>query len=166
MKKRKCEQLNRSCDEIVLNVGGTFFSTCRVTLSNAPNSMLFARFAKSSFHPSSFFIDRDPTLFRHVLNWLRSRQLDHAVNSINLLRDLQVEAAYYCIAELEKAISVRISLLQSRRVHAFNDRFIVERDSKTAFQVFKQIKMRIGQPIRMKSFQAFKEGGIIVLIGL
>ena len=64
-------------DEIVsLNVGGTLFATSRQTLMKHPDSML-ARMCNTEVpvvkDPSgAYFIDRDPTLFRLILNYLRS----------------------------------------------------------------------------------------------
>jgi hypothetical protein len=107
MKKRKCGLLTGDCDEIILNIGGTKFSTCRITLKNAPKSVLFARFCTTSFKSSSLFIDRDPTLFRHILNWLRSKKLDSVLDTISELRDLETEADFFCLIDLKDAILKR-----------------------------------------------------------
>ena len=51
-----------------LNVGGTVFETRRETLQN--KSSFFAGF-ETSAETETIFIDRDPTHFRHILNYLR-----------------------------------------------------------------------------------------------
>ncbi len=60
---------------IHLNVGGQRFSTYRSTLIKYKDSMLYAMFAGSfpiqSESDGSYFIDRDPTHFRTILNYLR-----------------------------------------------------------------------------------------------
>ena len=108
MKKRKRDEVKNSCDEIVLNVGGTRFSTCLVTLNNAPESQLSKRFDVYADPSAPAFIDRDPTLFRHILNWLRSQHLDQCVNTIESLKDLKCEADFFCIKDLVMAIDSRI----------------------------------------------------------
>lgn len=115
MKKRKIE-LTHSCDEIILNVGGTAFSTCLVTLQNAPDSMLFTRFVSNKFREPVLFIDRDPTLFRHILNWLRSKHLDRVLNTVAVLSDLLIEARFFCLMYLEHRIVKRISMLEKSSV--------------------------------------------------
>ena len=61
---------------VKLNVGGQHFTTSVQTLKKDPNSMLAAMFSgKFEMKPSedgSFFIDRDGTYFRFILNYLRN----------------------------------------------------------------------------------------------
>ena len=70
------EEQNKMRDSIVkLCVGGTSFVTSLSTLQNDPGSLLAVMF--SGRHPihkmedGAVFIDRDPTHFRHILNYLR-----------------------------------------------------------------------------------------------
>ena len=62
-----------------LDVGGQHFTTTVQTLTKDPNSMLAAMFSgKFEMKPSedgSFFIDRDGTHFRFILNFLRTGKL-------------------------------------------------------------------------------------------
>ena len=64
---------------VKLNVGGHLFTTSVQTLTKDPNSMLAALFSgKFEMKPSeedTFFIDRDGTHFRFILNYLRSGEL-------------------------------------------------------------------------------------------
>merc|ERR1711992_111729 len=95
-------------DEIVsLNVGGTLFATSRHTLMKHPDSML-ARMCNTEVpvvkDPSgAYFIDRDPTLFRLILNYLRSGFLSEKTRNCDL-EELAVEADYYGLDELIKVI--------------------------------------------------------------
>jgi hypothetical protein len=62
---------------IDLNVGGQLFSTSLTTLLSEPNSILAAMFSGRFETPKDnngcVFLDRDPTYFRDILNWLRNR---------------------------------------------------------------------------------------------
>ena len=64
---------------VKLNVGGHYFTTSLQTLTKDPDSMLAAMFSgKFEMRPSedgAFFIDRDGTHFRFILNYLRSGKL-------------------------------------------------------------------------------------------
>ena len=60
---------------IKLNIGGEFFTTSIETVTSEEDSMLAAmfsgRFELVSGADGSFFIDRDGTHFRHILNYHR-----------------------------------------------------------------------------------------------
>ena len=64
---------------VKLNVGGHYFTTSLQTLTKDPNSMLAAMFSgKFEMEPrgdGAFFIDRDGTHFRFILNYLRTGKL-------------------------------------------------------------------------------------------
>ena len=53
---------------VYLNVGGVFFATSRDTLRES-DSFFSGLVQNECCH--EYFVDRDPTHFRHVLNWLR-----------------------------------------------------------------------------------------------
>uniref|UniRef100_A0A3Q3VLB4 BTB/POZ domain-containing protein KCTD3 n=1 Tax=Mola mola TaxID=94237 RepID=A0A3Q3VLB4_MOLML len=74
-------------DIIQLNVGGTRFSTSRQTLMWIPDS----------FFSRLIFIDRDPTAFAPILNFLRTKELDLRGVNISVLRH---EAEFYGITPL------------------------------------------------------------------
>ena len=61
---------------VKLNVGGQYFTTSRQT---DPNSMLAAMFSGrhriETTGDGTFFIDRDGTYFRFILNYLRNGEL-------------------------------------------------------------------------------------------
>ena len=88
---------------IVLDVGGTHFSTSRSTLIKHPESMLGVMFSgrhdleTMQCKDGSFFIDRDGTHFRHILNYLRDGEeaIESIPNSPDVLLDLFHEAKFY-----------------------------------------------------------------------
>ena len=93
--------------QIKLDVGGKHFTTSLSTLTREQDSMLAVMFSgRYELTPNSkgaYFIDRDGTHFRYVLNFLRDGEvylpIDHGV-LVELLR----EADYYQLSRLSKAI--------------------------------------------------------------
>jgi len=85
---------------VKLNVGGHHFTTSVQTLTKDPNSMLAAMFSgKFEMKPSeedTFFIDRDGTHFRFILNYLRSGELV-LPEGATCHKELEAEAKFYQI---------------------------------------------------------------------
>ena len=83
-----------------LNIGGQFFTTSLETMKKDPGSMLHAmfsgRFDTKPAEDGSYFIDRDGTHFRYILNYLRSGQLVVPEDKI-VRRELLTEAEFYQI---------------------------------------------------------------------
>lgn len=94
-----------SGDIIHLNIGGKRFSTSRETLTWVPDtfftSLLSGRIPTLRDESGAIFIDRDPSLFSIILNYLRTRDLNVVVVDINALRH---EAEFYGIAPLVKRL--------------------------------------------------------------
>eukprot|EP01083_Nonionella_stella_P088489 246630_1 len=103
-------------NRIIINVGGSSYETTLNTLSADQSSMLSAmfsgRFKIERDENGSIFIDRDPTHFRHILNFLRDgidylkhggllQQPDAIVN------ELLQEAKYYNIRPLVDYIQLQ-----------------------------------------------------------
>ena len=72
-------------DLVHLNVGGHRFSTSKRTLlSGLPNeetfftSLLSGRIASNVDETGAYFIDRDPTLFKQILNYMRTTTVTFA----------------------------------------------------------------------------------------
>ena len=90
---------------VKLNVGGHYFTTSRQTLTRDPNSMLAAMFSgKFEMKPhedGTFFIDRDGTHFRFILNYLRTGKLTSPEGEA-ALKELQEEAEFYQIEGLRE----------------------------------------------------------------
>jgi len=83
-----------------LNVGGHHFTTSVQTLTKDPNTMLAAMFSgKFEMKPcedGAFFIDRDGTHFRFILNYLRTGKLT-LPEGATFLKELLEEAEFYQI---------------------------------------------------------------------
>ena len=97
---------------IGLNIGGQIFeTTVEILTSKDPYSILAAicrtvPVIKPNEH-GLFFFDRDWWLFRHIIAFLRSNTLP---NELETLKELYVEASYYRLESLQKAIeSIPIS---------------------------------------------------------
>ena len=101
--KKKWEEENMLMDRkfvfngprIVLDVGGVHYSTSCSTLTKYPESMLGIMFSgrhdlsTMQCEDGSFFIDRDGTHFRHILNYLRDGE--EAVESFPKSADVLLE---------------------------------------------------------------------------
>ena len=87
---------------VKLNVGGKPFVTTVQTLAKDPNSMLAAMISGCLFvdfqpyEDGSFFIDRDGTYFRFILNYLRDGKLI-LPEGATFLTELKAEATFYRI---------------------------------------------------------------------
>ena len=96
---KKLEHVHFS-STVNLNVGGHVFKTSVQTLTKDPNSMLAAMFSgKFEMKPSkdgSFFIDRDGTHLRFILNYLRTGKLTLPEGE-TFLKELEEEAEFYQI---------------------------------------------------------------------
>ncbi len=90
----------------MFNVGGQIFETTAGVLTREPFSVLAAYCRVSPIMPCEptsgvFFIERDWWLFRHILTYLRSNVLP---NEFETLKELYLEAAFYRLEGLQKAI--------------------------------------------------------------
>ena len=98
-------------DVVFLNVGGCYYVTRRSTLTRS--NSFFSGLA-STTDETELFVDRDPTHFRHILNWLRG--VRYLPEDDTLLRELSWEADYYALTDMREAITRskrRYSLLQN-----------------------------------------------------
>jgi hypothetical protein len=99
MKPNNDESMN-SNDIIEFNVGGCQYTTSKTTIISYPDSML--SLMVNGLIPSAtdkkkrIFIDRDGPLFRHILNFLRDKQLN-LPDSFTEYAQLRQEADFYRI---------------------------------------------------------------------
>eukprot|EP00727_Mastigamoeba_balamuthi_P007697 m51a1_g3548 putative fanconi anemia group m protein (1619) ;mRNA; r:997641-1008800 len=100
-------------DWVRLNVGGTVFCTTRATLCVDKGSMLAKMFQSGSAFVSSemdetgaFLLDRDPTYFRPLLNFLRTGRLtlDPDINPDGVL----VEAEFFQVRALIERLQTEL----------------------------------------------------------
>ncbi len=95
---------------VMLDIGGKRFKTAISTLTNEPNSMLAAMFSGRGFKmepddTGAYFIDRDGSHFRHILNYLRGA-FDPSSLSDSVKKELVVEAEFFSLEKLVKLIKV------------------------------------------------------------
>ncbi|KAJ1428873.1 BTB/POZ protein [Ochromonadaceae sp. CCMP2298] len=87
-----------------LDVGGVRFRTSLTTLCRFPETMIGCMFSGRHAMPlgkdEHFFIDRDGTHFRHILNFLRAPEGYKVEVGGADLRELQRECEYYGIDQL------------------------------------------------------------------
>ncbi|XP_068766206.1 SH3KBP1-binding protein 1 isoform X1 [Struthio camelus] len=99
---------------VQLNVGGKRFSTSRQTLTwisdSFFSSLLSGRISTLKDETGAIFIDRDPTVFAPILNFLRTKELDPRGVSISLLLH---EAEFYGITPLVRRLQLREELDRS-----------------------------------------------------
>ena len=100
-------QSQGSSEIINLNVGGTKFSTSRQTLTQIPDTfftgLLSGRIMTFRDDSGAIFIDRDPVLFRIILNYLRTRSLP--LEEVKL-KELRHEAEFYGLAPLVRKLTL------------------------------------------------------------
>ncbi|KAI9492550.1 hypothetical protein BDB00DRAFT_827923 [Zychaea mexicana] len=91
-------------EKVKLNVGGQQFVTSRTTLTRDPNSLLANLFyTQEPDEDGSYFLDRDSTYFRLVLNYLRDLKIpQNALDDPRIMDELMQEAQYYRINDLLK----------------------------------------------------------------
>lgn len=88
---------------VPLNVGGKIYTASLTTLTRYPKTMLAAMFSGrlpvETDANGNYFIDRDGKLFRFVLNFLRSSQLN-LPSGFDEFEQLKQEADFYQIKDL------------------------------------------------------------------
>jgi hypothetical protein len=98
----------QSSGKVLLNVGGTLFTTTVTTLTKCPDSMFTAMFSGryqiEKDEQQAIFIDRDPTHFRHILNFLRDNCLTDNMKAPTVISELKAEAKYYQLQTLIDAL--------------------------------------------------------------
>lgn len=110
------DKKNQIEEVVELNVGGVLFTTTLSTLTKDKNSifpkMFSGKFGLLKDKNDRYIIDRDGSLFKHILNYLR----DNTIRSISELDNSSIiqllqESSYFGLAELEKQLS---KLLKSK----------------------------------------------------
>ena len=108
-------------DMVVLNVGGTRFETTKQTLCTYPDSMLAKMMDPNSlfFQDDEAFIDRDPTCFASILNYLRMGSIAVAHENNKYRELLALEAEFYGLplpAAMDDATEARIAAAEQHIV--------------------------------------------------
>ena len=105
-------------DRIVhLCVGGCYFATRRTTLLESRS--FFAGALRAHAECSELFVDRDPTHFRHILNWLRG--VRHVPEDAATQQELMWEADYYCMPDLSAHLASAGGVSLHREIAGVHD---------------------------------------------
>jgi len=101
---------------ITLNVSGEKFITKRKTLHECEPNYFTEELLDSlreALPRKNYFIDRDPTLFKYILNYLRGYSIPlhpgSPLESIHLQRQLLEEAEFYQITDLHQGLQKHIA---------------------------------------------------------
>lgn len=97
---------------VILNVGGTIFTTRTSTLKDS--NSFFSGLINQNPLDSTLFVDRDPTHFRHVLNFLRGSAT--FPQQFGDLEELANEAEFYALPDFVSRIHARQSIAQKQNV--------------------------------------------------
>ena len=129
---KKLEHVHFS-STVNLNVGGHCFKTSVQTLTKDPNTMLAAMFSgKFEMKPcedGAFFIDRDGSHFRFILNYLRTGKLT-LPEGATFLKELQEEAEFYQIQGIIDELGGSEPTVQgSKPVQAFEESVILTNEN-------------------------------------
>ena len=99
---------------VILNIGGQCFQTSRVTLMADPTSMFALMLRKGCpLRPSrnTYFLDRDPSHFKFILNYLRNgAHVDICMlpHEKRYLLEMLMESRFYMLSGLEDIILARL----------------------------------------------------------
>lgn len=111
---KSMQELNKIREsKVKLDIGGCVYTTSILTLTKDSNSMLAAMFSgRHSLKQEtdgSYFIDRDGTHFRFILNYLRDGGFREGMlpNDVTFLNELLTEAEYYQIDGLVQLLTDR-----------------------------------------------------------
>ena len=89
---------------VYLNVGGTVFETCRDTLMSTGSSY-FTKRLRTYDSTTFLFIDREPTLFIVILNYLRTRQCITVDMPKSFAEMVMTEATYFDLIDLQNQLA-------------------------------------------------------------
>ena len=105
------EKINKiQGSKVTLDVGGHRYTSSILTLTMEKDSMLEAMFGGrhtlTKEADGSYFIDRDGTYFRYILNYLRDGRFKQGTlpKDEGILNELLTEAEYYSLSGLEKLL--------------------------------------------------------------
>lgn len=89
---------------VTLNVGGCYYQTSKETLEK--KDTYFRALVEHTNCEEVIFVDRDPSLFRYVLNWLRGTKV--LPDDTLLLRELLMESDFYCIDDMKLEVEKKL----------------------------------------------------------
>lgn len=100
---------------VTLNVGGKKYQTTKITLKKHPRFLKGLHSNEFGTHlqeSESYFIDRDPVLFVHIMRYLRESAIHQDLKDIMLYKQLEREATYFCLTNMVVKIKALITQLE------------------------------------------------------
>ncbi|KAJ3184307.1 BTB/POZ domain-containing protein kctd1 [Geranomyces variabilis] len=117
-----------------ISVGGVVHATTVETLTRVDASLL-AEWFRNRTRPAAleirdgcYFIDRDGTMFRHILNYLRGVPTHTTITDADSLTHLADEAAFYRLPDLAAQLTARIEVLRHTPPESVSDLLLKLRD--------------------------------------
>lgn len=100
-------------DAIKLRVGEYLFHTSLSTMRRESDSMLAAmfsgKFKLTTDADGAYFVDRDGSMFGHILSWLRTGRAPPATLSETERENLLHECVYFGLVRLEEIVKLQIA---------------------------------------------------------
>lgn len=102
------DETEREANIVSLNIGGVVYKTNKKTLIDASDyfSAMLKNFREGE-ERKEIFIDRDGTLFSHILQFMRTKEFD--CGDCSRLNALKQEAEYFMVTDLEEILKKEIS---------------------------------------------------------
>eukprot|EP01120_Amphizonella_sp_Union-15-10_P012205 TRINITY_DN537_c0_g1_i4.p1 TRINITY_DN537_c0_g1~~TRINITY_DN537_c0_g1_i4.p1 ORF type:complete len:265 (-),score=37.12 TRINITY_DN537_c0_g1_i4:42-836(-) len=101
------KEIQQKSEKVKLDIGGTIFVTKVQTLTNRSHyfsAMFSGRWLTKQEQDGTFFLDRDPSGFLQILNFLRGEAISFELFSPIELYRLQKDAEFYQIDDLTEAL--------------------------------------------------------------
>jgi hypothetical protein len=115
MKKEMQTVVTYSSNIVKLNVGGIVYVTTRTTLTSIPNTifegMFSGKFLVKPEEDGTYFLDRDGTHYRYIINYLRDRDLDLIPCDHVIIQELIPEASFLGLHELTDYLKKQLVLV-------------------------------------------------------
>lgn len=116
MKKQMETVVTFSSNIVKLNVGGTVYMTTRSTLTSIPNTifegMFSGKFLVKPEEDGTYFLDRDGTHYRYIINYLRDRDHELLPSDHVTLQELIPEASFLGLLDLTQHLKNQLASLQ------------------------------------------------------
>lgn len=157
---------------VTLNVGGYVYTTTLYTITQYSDSKLAGFFSGESQVPrdpkGNYFIDRDGPLFKHVLNFLRTRKLI-LPEDFKDFEQLEIEAKFYQIKPFDEAIQKARKSHQSinsgpeilRLFYSSKTKLVLAGEVAMLQQLVPNIRMLGGSITKGSTYNFSTAGGVV-----
>lgn len=106
-KIKELKEIQNLSQRVKLNVGGQKFETTLNTLMSVKETLFYnVIICKKLDITKEIFIDRNPELFVHIMDFIRTKKFNIKKFQRNELIQLKEDAEYYEVHELEKVLNI------------------------------------------------------------